>query len=202
MASIPGVPNLLNNPPEVGNLTLLGNAVTALWNFLFPGPQWGIFVPGTADPATPVDSVIALDIAADARASDYPIQTGSFTNYNKVSMPDVFRVELSRDASLEGRAEFLAWLDKNKQETTLFDVVTPEKAWPNATLVSYRISRTARAGAARISADCVFQQIRELPALYSSSEIPDPNNQAPAPTARVNAISGEPNSAGGLVEWA
>jgi len=197
-----GIPNLLNPLPRNVTLTVLGNAVTGLFNFLFPGPQWGVFKPGVAEPAVVVDSVVAIDIAADASASTYPIQTGSFTNYNKVRNPDAFRVELSRDANEQGRAEFLAWLEANASDTTLFDIVVPEKAWPNSTLIAYRVSRRASMGAARIVADCVFQQVRELPAQYSSSEVPDPNNQSPAPTARVNAVAGEPNSAGGVVDWA
>lgn len=201
MASIPGVPNLLNKPATAIPLTLLGNAINALWNFLFPGPQWGIFTTGTDQPAVTVDSVVSLDISADAAVSDYPIQTGSFTTYNKVRQPDVFRVELARDDSVQARAEFIAWLDANTTATSTFDVVVPERVWPNATLVSYRIGRRATSGAARILADCIFQQIRELPATYSSSEVTEPENQEPTPTARVNPVEGEPNSAGGEVAW-
>lgn len=202
MASIPGVPNLLSNAPKAIGLTLLGIGLNKLWDFLFPGPQWGIFTLNTTDPAIEVSSVVSLDIAGDARASDYPIQTGSFTNYNKVRTPDLFRVALTKDGDDEDRYDLINWLDQNVGATTLFDVYCPEFVWPKATLVSYRISRSAQRGAAMITADCVFQQIRELPALYSSSEIPDPNNQAPAPTARVNEIAGEPNSAAGDVQWA
>jgi hypothetical protein len=60
MASIPGVPNLLRNTPRAIVITLIGNAINSLWNFLFPGPQWGVFLPGSADPAVAVSSVVEL----------------------------------------------------------------------------------------------------------------------------------------------
>ena len=201
MASIPGVPNLLRNAPRAIGITLLGNIATAAWNFLFPGPQWGVFLPGTADPAIAVSSVSELDVSADARASDYPIQTGSFTNYNKVRLPNAVLVRLTRDGLEAGRSEFLDWLDFNATETTLFDIVCPETRWPSMTLVSFRIGRSARAGATMITADCVFQQVRELPVQYSSSNIESPENKPTTPTARVNITLLPPESAGGPVSW-
>lgn len=199
--AIPGVPNLLKNAPKAIGITLLGNLATALWDYLFPGPTWGVFNVGTSDPAIEVSSVLELDVAAESRASDYFIQTGSFTSYNKVRMPDVIPIRLVKDGNDASRAQLIAWLDDNLTKTTLFDILSPEWRHPNLTLVGYRIGRTARAGAAMITADCLFQQIREKAVVFSSSTIASPENQPTAPTARVNPMPTSPNSAGGAVAW-
>ncbi len=201
MASIPGVPNLLRNAPRAIGLTILGNVVNAVWNFLFPGPQWGIFLPGSADRAVEVSSVVGLEMAGSARASDYPIQSGSFINYNKVALPDIFGVRITNDKGEQDKAFFMSWLETNKNEPTLFDIVCPERRWANSTLTDYRINRTAGSGAAMLVVDCIFQQIRELPATYSRQNIASPENEPSTPTARVNPQPVEPNSAGGAVSW-
>lgn len=199
--AIPGVPNLLRNAPRAIGITLLGTAVSGLFNLLFPAPKWGIFIRGSENSDVSFSGINAVDIAADSQASDYPIQTGSFTSYNKMARPNIFRVEIARDGSAEERELLLKWLEKNVGEPTLFDVVVPERRWANATLVSYRISRSARSGAAMLLVDCIFQQVRELPAAYSRQNIADPENEPTTPAARVNPQPTEPNSAGGQVSW-
>jgi hypothetical protein len=201
MASIPGVPNLLRNTARAIVITLIGNAVGGLWKFLFPGPQWGVFLPGSADPAVAVSSVVELGASGRSAVSDYPLQSGSFTSYNKVQTPDLYGIRLTSDGEEQSRAIFMSWLETNKNQTTLFDIVCPERRWPNATLTDYRIIRTSTSGASMITVDCVFQQIRDLPATYSRRNIAEPENQPSSPTARVNVSLLAPESAGGLVSW-
>ena len=202
MALFPGAPNLLRNYPRAFGLTLLGNVVNAAWNFLFPGPQWGVFIEGTATPAVTVSSVLAVDAAGDSRTSDYPLQTGSFTTYNKVRTPNVFRITITRDGFESDRQELLQWLVDNLDQPTVYDVVCPEFRWPSVTLVSYRITRTAQSGAGMILAECIFQQIRQLPVVYSNSTIASPENQSSTPTARVNAVpDADPITPGGPIAW-
>lgn len=200
--AIPGVPNLLKNAPKAIGITLLGNLATKLWDYLFPGPTWGVFKVGTTDVAIEVSSIIEQDVSAEARASDYIIQTGSFTNYNKVRQPDIITIRMTKDGGDVSRLQLLYWLNQHVTETSLFDILSPEWRYPNMTLVGYRLGRSARSGAAMIVADCLFQQIREKPAVFSITNIAEPENQPSTPTARVNPIAGEPNSAGGDVAWA
>lgn len=202
MASFPGAPNLLKNAPKAIGLTLLGNGISKLWNYLFPGPTWGVFNVGTTDPAIEVSSVVEIDISAESRTSNYIIQSGSFTNYNKVQMPYITTIRMTKDGSETDRLQLQYWLDANVRDVTLFDVLTPEWRFPNMTLVGYRLSRSARSGAAMIIADCLFEEIRQKPAVYSSSSIEDPENQPQTPTARVYAAPPDkPLDVGGPVAW-
>lgn len=197
--AIPGVPNLLN--PKALGLTLVGNLATKLFELAFPAPKWGIYIRGAEVSDVSFSSIAAVDMSAEAVVSDYPIESGSFVSYNKVVRPDLFRVEIVRDGKPEERELLLKWLERNKNQPKLFDVVVPERRWTNATLVSYRIARSANSGVAMLKVDCLFQVIQQLGAEYSASQIPDPENQPATPAARVNPVEDAPNSAGGEVQW-
>lgn len=200
--AIPGVPSLLKNAPKAIGITLLGSLANKLWDFLFPGPTWGVFKVGTNDRAIEVSSVGELDTAAEALVSDYPIQTGSFTTYNKVRRPDIITIRLTKDGGEDSRLQLLYWLNQNMTDTSLFDILSPEWRYPSMTLIGYRLSRSARSGAAMIVADCLFQQVRENPPVYSSSTIADPEDQPETPTARVYpAPPDKPIEVGGPPVW-
>lgn len=200
--AIPGVPNLLKNAPKAIGITLLGNLATKLWDLLFPGPTWGIFKVGTSKPAMLVSSIIELDVSAEARVSDYIIQSGSFTSYNKVRQPDIFSIRMIREGDDLNRNDMLLWLSENMSKTSLFDVLTPEFRYSNVTLTAYRVSRSARSGVSLIIADCLFQQVREKPVVFSSTTIAAPENQPASPTVRVFAAPPDkPITVGGPVSW-
>ena len=196
-----GAPNLLNGLGKRTAITLLGNAVSALWDFLFPGAVWGIFETGSTTRAIELSSVVEVDLSADSRVSDYPIQTGSFVSYNKVANPNFITLRVTKDGSESSRSELLQWLDANKKDVTLFDILTPESRYSSMTLVSYRISRSARSGAAMLTVDTLWQEVRQIEAQYSTTRIESAEDQPTTPTARVNPIGTAPNSAGGPVSW-
>lgn len=188
-----GVPNLLKKAAKALPYTLLGNAVSALYDYFVPAPMWGIYFPGTTNIAMHVSSIVELDVSADAVVSDYPIETGSFNTYNKVIRSQFFGVRVTRDGMEYLRSDFLNWLEVERVALSKFDVVCPEYTWANATLVSYRITRNAGAGASMVSADLIFQQIRETSAEYENSKIEEPENQETTPTVRVSAVPNPTN---------
>lgn len=183
-----GIPNLLRNAPRAIGLTLLGNFASGLVDFLFPDPNWGVYLSGTTTRAFDVSSVAELDIGGESHVSDYPLEDGTFATYNKVRTPNMFAIRMMRDGSQAQRAAFLNWLQIKTGSLELFDVLCPERSYLNATLKSYRVSRTSGSGASMVIADCVFQEIREIPAIYSSATIPAPENQPTNPAVRVNPI--------------
>jgi hypothetical protein len=183
-----GVPNLLKGGIKGTAATLLSNAVGKLFDFLFPPPKWGVYLPGTAKKAINVSSVIAMDINSAADVSDYLIEKGSFVSYNKVVLPDVFQFRIVQDGREAGRTKLLDWLQRSKDGLDVFDVVCPEFVYPNATLIRYSIRRSAEHGASMVTADCIFQQIREKPAKYSSSQTAKPENKKSTPVVQVNPV--------------
>lgn len=183
-----GVPSLLRGAARATVATLLSNTLGKLYDFFVVPPKWGIYLPGTSTKAIEVSSVLAMDIAGAADVSDYPIEQGSFVSYNKVVLPDVFQFRIAQDGLEANRTYLLDWLQRAKDGLDVFDVVCPEFVYPNATLIRYTVRRTAGSGAAMITADCVFQQVREKPAKYSSSTTAKPENQESTPVVQVTPV--------------
>src|SRR5579875_727912 len=85
----PGVPPVLRQVGQVANaVTLLTADASEVLQALgvLPGPQWGIF-DQTGQPVIVGDSVVGVDYRKEYRAADYPVEGGSFANYNKVELP-------------------------------------------------------------------------------------------------------------------
>jgi hypothetical protein len=183
-----GVPNLLKGAAKAAVATLLSNTLGKLYNFFVVPPKWGIYLPGSSTKAIEVASVVAMDISGSADVSDYQIEQGSFVSYNKVILPDVFQFRIAQDGQEASRTYFLDWLQRAKNDLDVFDVVCPEFVYPNATLIRYTIRRTAESGASMVTADCVFQQVREKPAKYSSSQTEKPENEESTPVVQVNPV--------------
>ena len=183
-----GIPKLLKGVARATVATLLSNTLGKLYDFFVVPPKWGIYLPGTSTKAISVSSVIAMDIAGAADVSDYPIEQGSFVSYNKVVLPDVFQFRIAQDGFEANRTSLLDWLQRVKNGLDVFDVVCPEFVYPNATLIRYTIRRTAGNGASMITADCVFQQVREKPAKYSTSNTAKPENKQSTPVVQVTPI--------------
>ena len=193
-----GIPNLLNGQNLAANsrTILLSQAEGAIFDLISANPTWGVFVPGSTTPAVDVDSVIESDTRRDNPVSDYVIETGSFSSYNKVRRPGVTTIRLSKGGTIDARNAFLSWLEQAVNSITVYDIYWPEGAYQNYTLSAYRVTRSAHNGAAIIYADCVFIKIRESAALYYNSGKPStdttnaasPDDLPVQPTQRVQGI--------------
>lgn len=171
---------------------MIGNAANLLFekvtDFLFGAPKWGIYVAGTQNVGVYVSSVVEMEMNLESMASDYILEDGSFTSYNKVLRPGMFSVILTQDGLESQKAELLQWCEDNVERTELYDVVCPEKTWLNATLIHARNRRSADSGASMVTVECLFQQIREKPAQYTNTKTADPENEQVGQTVRVNPI--------------
>lgn len=194
-----GIPSLLKPPSGRTVITaILGRVAGALWDFLFPGPVWGIFTAGTVTPAIEVNSVVAFGSRKSSNVSDYKLETGSFTSYNKVETSRTTAVRITKEGNSLERATLLNWLETNVKAPTLYDLVMPELRYANMTLIEYSVDRNATSSVGMLVVDCVFQEIRELTPVYSSSNVAGAENVPATPAQRVNARS---SSRGGAVAW-
>lgn len=190
-----GIPNLLR-PPSAGAVVtaILGRAAGAAWNYLFPGPAWGVYTAGTTTPAVDVSSVVALGLRKSSNVSDYKIETGSFVSYNKVETPRIVQIRITREGSELERAVLLNWLETQVKAPTLFDIVMPELRYANMTLIDFAVDRTATASLGMLVVDCGFQEIRQLEAAYSGGNVSGAEN---APTVPARRVQASPSSYGG-----
>lgn len=199
MAGIPGFPVLMSGKVPAPVTSVLSAAIGSFWGALFPGERWGIYAPGSETPILSLDSVVELGINCSSEVSSYKIETGSFASYNKVRNPTTIMLRATKEGRADIRAEIVEWLALEVTFPSLWDVVMPEKRYTGYTVVDYRIMRNSSSGAGLIVADITLQEVREIIAVYSNSNIEDPNNQPSSPASRVQL--GEPIEPVQDVQW-
>jgi hypothetical protein len=211
--ALDGIPNLLSgqNFAQNAGLLLLGAGESSIFSLLSLQPTWGIYVSGTQDVAIAVDSVVEMGVSRENPASNYRIESGSFASYNKVQNSRVVPILVSRGGTQAERSELLDWLEQNVNLPTTFDLLMPESALQNFTLVSYKIERRAEKGVTILYAQCHFMEIREVPALYYNSGTPTTDtsdaassNDVPStPTsyAQPSSMSASQTATAGDVDW-
>lgn len=185
----PGVPALVRsaNIPPVVTISL-GLVQSILASALQSPLQWGIFDSyGNqlgADPQNlglgaallsgligsgPVLSTFDFDFVKETRISNFPLEAGSFANYNKVEMPANPIVTLALAGNEDDRAAFLNAIDAACKSTDLYMVVTPEVAYVNYSIERYRYSRKAAKGATLLVVEISLEEIREVSAAYTTA---------------------------------
>ncbi len=191
-----GIPTLLNQVANITNtVSLLVSDFTLFFN---PNSfNWGIYFAGTNEPALIPDSVISFGYKKEYKISDYPVELGVFSNYNKVEMPYVAQVRMSVGSTSDKRSSFLDQLDILANSTELFDIATPNRIYLNANIIDYDYSRTSTSGAGMIHADIRLMEIR-LNATTTLSNTQEQSDQSsvnsgqlsPSPSVTVPAEVG------------
>lgn len=146
--------------------------------------EWGIFKDGfiVLEP----DSFLALDMRQDWSVPDYPIEDGSFENYNKVQLPFATRVRMAvGDEDPGAKQEFLAILNQIADDTELYDVVTPDEIYESVNIVHKELRRSNVRGASMLLVDIWLQQIR-VSASSQFSKTKDPSGSDTVNAGTVN----------------
>lgn len=159
---LPGVPPLLNKIIAAGAL-LAATGIQRLLDKL--KPLWGIFKAdeqtGALTAVIEPDSFIGIDYVNSQNISDYPIEKGGFTSYNKVQNPFTATIRISKGGSERERADFLLTLESILTSLDLYTIVTPEKVYKNVSIENIDYRRESTNGVSLIVAALRFVEIRE-----------------------------------------
>lgn len=192
-----GIPQLLN---QISNLTSEISLVTSDFTLLFSPLSfaWGIYLAGTNTPVIVPTSFVSFDYDKEYNISNYPVEQGSFSSYNKVTMPYYVNVRMCAAESAANRSDFLNTLDQIANSTDLYDVITPEKIYLNASITKYDYSRSASGGAGMIIADIKLIEIRTTASTTfnhtsQASDAPSTN------TGQLNTKPADPNTTANIV---
>lgn len=162
-------------------------------------PPWGIYLNGSQVVAA--DNVVEVVYQKEYTLSDYPVEEGAFETYDKVELPYTATVRFSTGGSLQDRQNFLSSIDAIIGNTTVYDVVTPEKTYISANLQKQSYKRTSSNGVGLIAVDIDLLQVRvTATAQFSNTGAPntpitnastpsgqDPINQGGVQTQQANA---------------
>lgn len=122
----------------------------------------------TAGVSTSV-STNSLEFSKKMRISEFPVEQGTFANYNKVELPANPIVTLIYGGSESDRSEFLRQIEVATDVTDLYSVVTPEVTYINFSVESYDYERRNERGANLLIVRISLKQIRQVSAQFTSS---------------------------------
>jgi hypothetical protein len=195
--NLPGVPPLNRSPlPSIEAFVNLGSSIGTVLGGATQQSLWGIFdqpaagTDGTTPDATRViqpDSIREFSKRAEWRISNYPVQQGSFTSYNKVRLPPEYAVKMVKGGSLDDRTLFEANCEAVSGSINLYTIMTPEKTHIDCSVSRFEIERKGAPDAYFEEVYLYFQKIiQEIP---NYSTTPNTSN-ATSPSAVPNASQG------------
>jgi hypothetical protein len=213
--NLPGVPQVARAANGVLNsaLPVLGAAaaVGALWRALFTTVQWGIYkqvpppkpdpdglttvtVQAKLQPVVTPDSILDFGYHNEYDISDYPLEEGSFTNYNKVGQPFETSVRMAKGGSESDRRTFLDQLEQITASLDQYYILTPEKTYVNVNPYRIEMTRRGAGGAFYLSeVDLFFKEIRTSTPQYTNTATSTQNAQSPSaqPVDNVGTVAGD-----------
>lgn len=149
-------------------------------------PVWGVFDDQNRRVAI-ADSVRSMDYSSESRISDYPQEAGAFESYNKVKLPYSATVIMTVGGDMHRRSVFLSDLQKAKDSTDLYSIVTPEATYLNANIVGMRYSRTQRDGATLLTAELHIEEVRDTATAAFADNTKNPASSDPVSLGQVQA---------------
>jgi hypothetical protein len=132
------------------------------------------------DTALAFTSVMDIECRNEGEALSYPIEYGSFTNYNKTRKP----FSLSLTLGVQGtEAEFsaaLRKLDEYRDRAVKLSVLTPAALYESLTLASYTCRRGPDSGAGMLAVSLDLVEVREVETRAAATVISKPKNPTSA----------------------
>ncbi len=107
-------------------------------------------------------SFFDIDVRNEGQALSYPIEDGSFANYNKVDSPLQIRVSLGFQGDETEFEYILERLDEYKKGSSILDVVTPSTIYSYMTLESYSYKRAKDGNAGMLTVELVLVEVRQV----------------------------------------
>lgn len=159
-----GVPALLRSGAQILDTITLGylGIGDALSEIIGAEPvKWGVFNEG-GDKIAEYDSVVAMGYQNDSNISDYPIEGGAFSTYNKVEGPFAVIVTLACGGSEETRASFQTAIEAARRSLDLFTVLTPDHTYYDVNFTGVSWQRSSREGAYMLTAHLTGREVREV----------------------------------------
>lgn len=195
---VAGVPQVLR---KVSNAVLpkLASAagVAQLVRAFISKPVWGIYehvnsfstdatgmteitVVAKRTPIVTPDSFRAFSFTQEWTVTTAPVQNGGFVDFNRVGSPFENKVRMTKGGSVQDRIAFIKQVE-SLDNTTLYDIVTPEKTYTSVNLLRVELERTGEKGAYWFAAyDVYFREIRNVTAQYTKTQIANPQSPSAA----------------------
>lgn len=210
---LPGVPQLARSnsfPTSVPPALSTAIAAARLFRAFFAAPRWGVFknppptsktdgvetitIVGKLVPVVMPDSILDFTYRNESAVSDYPVQNGGFTSYNKVASPFEASVRMSKAGTESQRKKFLDQIKAIVNTTDLYQIITPEQTYINCNVIGFELTRRGAEGAFFLTeVDLFFREIRQTAAQYTNTAAATQNAKNPSAvdTKNIGTVSAQ-----------
>lgn len=159
---------------------------------------YGIYHPSGVI-ALVVDTVLGVTVNASSKIASHPVQGGAFASYNKVQESDKITLKVARSANGNNakqlRKNFLEFLEKYKQGTDVYNIVTPHAVYKNMCLTAYNYRFESGGAVSMIVAELQLEEVREVKAEYTNQVAKNPDG-SPAINDPQSVNAASPQSGG------
>lgn len=169
-------------------------------------PGYGIYLKSGAKAINP-SSFLGIDYEADSSVISAPIESGSYSSYNKVKRPPIIRVLFVLEGwsglsgslpnltnfSLTSRAGMLGALDAMVNSATTYDIETPDTVYQDYDLVRYNY-RTSEREVTLLTVEAIFQAVLEEAEVTLSSTTTQSTTTSNGTSQASSAVTEKVNS--------
>lgn len=192
---LPGVPQLIRANQAIGTVQL---AVGAIQKFLGNSSAkriWGI-TDQNGNLIIKPSSYLGFDNQQTWKISDFPLQDGDFSTYNKVVIPPTIVLKIAQGGSFSDRANLLAKLSSIGGDFNLYNILVPEGTYINYNCEGFTIRRMGSSGAYYFAdLDVHFRKIKQTTSQYSSTTANTSNAKNPPALPAQNQGTQSPQTA-------
>lgn len=120
-------------------------------------------------PVITFTSFLSLEGVSSAKVSDYPVEEGSFSTYNKTVAPRDFTVTLAVTGDDVELQEALSCVEALRASTQMVSVIAPYQEFKGYCLESYDFASKVQDGVGILIFSMQFKEVRETKAVYTNS---------------------------------
>lgn len=184
---LPGVPQVARASSFFNDVTLgIGAVQSLLWASSQVKPTWGLFNAAGKIVITP-DNYLQFENSNDWKVSDFPLQDGEFSAYNKVIIPFTLSVKITKGGTLQTRKALIQQVKAIAGDTNLYRLLTPEASYTAINITGYKILRRGQEGAYYFADfEIFFRNIQYSASQYSTTTANTTNAVNPNATPPQN----------------
>jgi hypothetical protein len=131
-------------------------------------------------PGVKFTSFIDIDLSAEAKVLEYPIEEGSFASYNKTQQPTAIRVTLAAQGSNLELNDMLSKLKDYKEKAVKLSILTPSDFYEGYALEGFSYKRERTQNANMLAVELAFKEVREVKTQVTTQAISKPKNPTSA----------------------
>lgn len=116
-------------------------------------------------------SFLSFEMSAGGQVVSEPIEMGSFAAYNKTAEPIEIYVSLGVSGTPDVIQAAIDAIQKAKESTDLYSVITPEQEYQKLSVESYSYKRTRDEGANVLFVELHLIEVKEVSTEYTTNRV-------------------------------